>query len=405
MINKILEFNENSSKEINFFIKELDYILKYKNEYPKLYKLLTFTSSFCNEYFNILPQNIIREKRYLKFETPNRINIEHEYTITKSEKLSDTEYYYLFTPVGRLDWLEIKIDSINITIANNKIVKDKIFDIVSNEYQSLIQESLFIEYDEEKFKDFIYNNLKNKPCFIEYISKSTSKNFILNLNYFASFKTEKETISVLKKIFTFPFAIIDKKIEYTYTPLNKKNSAWLYLKAPKQFEISNENKDKNIEFPITSDPEVSSLVINSSDKDSYNFKIKVKIPGSLKTWFNTLYGLSMFYILFLITYLLDNFNFFTKYNKTFAITNDLICKLDLTLIINLFMMLCAAIIATRSWLIFEETLLKRLSNRFSLIITISSILVIFIYLTEKKQITNFLNFVGKIKKLLFSFIV
>lgn len=363
---KIIEFNLNSNDIDRENPTIFEHIRQNINLYPQIYLLFTDISQFCKDNFSEILEKIVREKRQLDFETPNRLKITHEYTLNQKGLRKD--FYYLFTPSGRLDWLKIHVENERVSVADKSLVKDKIFKIIKEEYNLIC--SNYSTMNEATFIDNIYDSLKGLPCFIEYNNSkriSDQLSCLIIVEYMTSIQRIKPKNKFLS---SFINPIIQKQIHYNYKPLSNKANSWLYLKAPKSFELecsTNENKD--IDSPHTTDPEICSYVLKSSGQDlNVDFNICIKAPKSLSVWFLSLFHSANLLIILLLISLFDKINIFSNWEclHSLCFINDWFIKNNTHIIINTGFALIAGIIATRGWLIVEENILKRISIGFTL---------------------------------------
>lgn len=372
--NILSQFSVNSRGSFDSENEIIAGVINNGDKYHNLKQLLLDTSNYFEIHFNDLITNIKREKRLLVFQTPNRIKISHEYTI--SSKLNKSDFYYLFTPSGRLDWLKIYFENERVSIADKSFVKNKI--------ELAVQDELFLlckKHNKSSVEvlDLIYNNLTGLPCFIEfnYTSRMQEQlSYLLVLEYYESIKPIDNQKSIISKI-NLPvkkilFPIIEKDIAYIYKPISTKANSWLYLNSPENFEVISSSEDKeNVDFAKTEDPGIASYVIKNNDQEenkTYNFSIKIKVPQSLKIWYLSLYYINIMLLLFIGVYLIDKYDFFSsiKWLQILCITKDALVSLDENKILNICLALMAGIIATRGWLIVEETVLKNIAIKFSL---------------------------------------
>ncbi len=332
-------------------------ILNSKNKYKLLNNYLEDTTKFCKENYNYLIDNIVREQRYLVFETPNRVKIKHEYTVNNT--FTKSEYLYLFNPKDRLDWLKIFIEDERVSIAHKSYVLDKIEEILKDEIQLFLDANK--DYDKEEVLNKLYENGTGLPCFIEFNANDKYKkqlSLFVIVEYYNTPHFEKKGKSEL-------FHPINKRsYEYSYYPLSKNASSWLYLKSPKNFILFNKDKEinnKDIDYPNSEDPEISTAVIKNGK--CIKFKYIIDVPFSLKVWFKTILYSSFSYIIFILIILLDKINFASEHRilRKFAIFNDYFVSISSNLILSISLALVAGIIATRGWLIIEETILKKIS--------------------------------------------
>lgn len=320
---------------------------------PKIFLFITNLDLFCKKYCNNLDGFKLREKRLLDFETPNRALITHEYDVEINNNFNYSEYYYLFNPIKRLSWLKITQDDKRLSIAKESDIKEKIHKILEEEL-----DKTSISFDE------LWKNKKGFPCFIK-ILESENNNFLISASYYDSIKSEDEE----RKSFLSP--LMERRIKYDYLPLSGKSS-WLYVKAPNNFNVKCNSEPpikylhNTIDFAnsdgIEADPGKVSLTIindgkNTSVSEIVSLSIDISIPSSLKTWF-----ISIYYISMAVTFILS-----------LALFNEL-CLLSFGPLINrkniidilqandnlegIIMGVIAAIITTRSWLISEETITK-----------------------------------------------
>ncbi|MCK9163899.1 MAG: hypothetical protein M0O93_06090 [Bacteroidales bacterium] len=337
-------------------------------------------NSFYREYCENLDNSKIREKRFLEFETPNRAFVTHEYDMEINDDFDYSKYYYLFNPITRLSWLKISQEGKRLSIAGEKETKRIVQDILNEELSCLSN-------PQKEFED-LWERKKGFPCFIK-LEDGNCKNFLLSASYYDSLRRDKVYInSSIKDLF---YPLLEREIKYEYYPLKMKTS-WLYIKAPKDFNIRH-NKKKTIFFPdnnkidyinsegMEADPDKIALTIKNRkvcDTNDYTVTINfdIIVPSSLKVWFLSIYYLSFIALLFLVL------NFFNKLLLLFIdpiFLNDPIGKTlkgnDLG---GMVFAIIAAIIATRGWMISEETILRK----YSIFISIIMCAIIFFYIVN-----------------------
>lgn len=359
----------------------LSFIEARKGQFPKMYTFMTETDKYLSSTYPELNGFLNREKRLLVFETPNRVKVTHEYDYTTSDSLLEKdELYYLFNPANRLNWLKIFYEKQRIIVGRSTDVKSKILLGFDEERKKLLDLKM-PEYDSEQvINDKLWGSKHGYPCFIMFPSTPTN-NFIIETECFESIRnldakenTECWLMNTIKSIL-YPFE--ERNIEYQYKPSTYLTS-WLYCKAPKGFQIelvseennnnfviNDNNKDKNIE----ADPEVCFSTFISKNKSIGNklkFNIHVLIPKSLKFWYKMVYYMSLIYLLFIFVSTL-NLGWVRLFGALFNKTgiNQLIDGTGTVLSISLAFF--ASIITTRSWLITEETILKKYSNAITFI--------------------------------------
>jgi hypothetical protein len=351
--------------------KEFEEIIKTVDEknHNSLYNFINNIDNFYSKSFNNLEDCKIREKRLIEFETPNRAKITHEYDIQikGNKKSMFDEYNYLFNPKNRLSWLKIKQDGKRIIVADNNIVKESI----KNKLIPDLKKVNLSKINPDDFYDYLWERKDGYPCFIK-LEYNCQKNILIEAEYYDSIK-ENNKKSKNGNIFC-PFE--ERRILYEYYPL-KNYSSWLYIRAPKNFNVEiekdidyseeindvihydKENKKEN------SDPDIKTLTIinkKEADKEKYIVKlnIKITIPKSLKCWFKSIYFISGFTVLLLLINIVNHI-YLIKYKPLFdcdflekLIENDNFHRIVLALI--------AGIITTRGWLISEETILSKYSK-------------------------------------------
>jgi len=328
-----------------------------ESHFNRIYTFLKNPEMFYNTYCPSLIKYAIREKRFLDFETPNRVQITHEYDIKLNDKFEFNQYYYLFNPYNRLGWLKIRQGIDRITIAKSTVVQK----IVIN---ALITELIMFDNPKEIMKE-IWKLKKGLPCFIK-LNNTQASDFILATTYYESIK--QGTQSNLNRIISFFNPIKERRIKYSYYPLEK-SSSWLYIKAPEHFIVKyygEDSKDNNsIETTtLTNDNEpdpdkISLTIINKSnpsmDIPVINFGIKV--PISLKSWYYTIYILSLIVMVLSIYSCLNRI--FLKYFDPYIYTSFNPDFLSNDKFSGIIFAIIAAIITTRGWMIHEETILRK----------------------------------------------
>lgn len=347
--------------------------------YPLIYKFTREINKFYQEEFNELDLVKLREKRFLDFETPNRAKVVHELDIELPSNFNYTKFYYLFNPFNRLSWLKITQENKRIIIADNKKAKFFVYKVILKELSSLVSGNSISSRD---LFDYLWEDKLGYPCFIKF-EDIKCNSFILKAEYFDSIKSDNSNNNLSASLF---FPIEERTINYEYFPL-KGRSSWLYLKAPKNFNISvdNINYEKEVNFvdeynsrENNSDPDINSLTIVNSrvtqDVDSnVYFDINITVPESLKIWYLAIYYTSLTILIMLSFHLINSLYFLLDFPVLIEfnpleriLNNDNFNGVILTVI--------AGIIATRGWLISEETILKKYSR----ILTILMILLLLI---------------------------
>lgn len=348
-----------------------------KTDTPKLFLFINNADLFYKKYCNSLDNSMLREKRFIDFETPNRALITHEYDIEVENNFDYSKYYYLFNPISRLSWLKISQDGKRLSIAKECDIKENIYSILKEEIHKIL-----VNFDE------LWSNRKGFPCFVK-LKESKCDNFLITASYYDSIKSDK------KEVKSFIFPLMERRIKYDYLSLIGRSS-WLYVKSPNNFNVSyNQNINQSfshymVDFANSkgdeADPGKIALTIINKAKDDPNkteddsvkdvasLILDITVPSSLKTWFMSIYYMSITIMLILLSSLLNELYIFF-YDPIFNREN----LVDILFVNNNFgsviMGLIAAIIATRGWLISEETITKY----YSIYLTRIVVVILFLY--------------------------
>jgi hypothetical protein len=125
------------------------------------------STRFFETCFPEMREAVIREKRWLNFETPNRVSITHEYVIQLGKKPISNNLFYIFSPSHKLSWLKILINDERVPVANRDIVFEQIKIILDNEISSFVKlilsnlakQKIFISIDEYNFRNLFQEHL------------------------------------------------------------------------------------------------------------------------------------------------------------------------------------------------------------------------------------------------------
>lgn len=347
-----------------------------ETKYPKIAAFLNDLDSFCRKYCNSLDEYIVREKRFLDFVTPNRAVITHEYDIKlESEKsINESKPYYLFNPIKRLGWLKIYADEERLIVAEEKDVKDSFRDALSDELADC-------GYSFET----LWQNKVGLPCFI-FLKGVQKESFILTASYYDSLKKEDERSHILGLLVS---PLLERDVKYDYLPL-KGRSSWLYLKAPDNFDIETNIEEKTTnDYSIElsgggnkqPDPDILSLTIlhknrNTEKNEKIHIPFFIVLPKTVSLWFNVIYWCTVIPALLLLSDIANTI--LLKFVKPIIPIDipGLICNNEH--FTEWLLAIVAAVIATRSWMIKEETILKFYSRA----ITWSLVLIIITYIFD-----------------------
>lgn len=367
MIDFILSQNIASVDAINQWIVEHGIN---ESQHHRIHTFLTNPESFYNRYCHSLVKFATREKRFLDFETPNRVQITHEYDINLASDFKYEHYYYLFNPYNRLGWLKIYQASDRLTIAKSDIVKGIV--------EEALKPELNLFDNPSQVFDELWNLKKGLPCFIK-LNPCGNLDFILSIVYYESIKRTSQ--SIFNRLRSWLNPIKERRIRYSYLPLEN-SSSWLYIKAPEHFIVKYKGTDKNLDTTSIDDetaledsdpdPEKISLTIINKENPSKDVPVinfEIKVPLSLKIWYWMIYILSLVVMCLSLCSCVNRaflkyFGpiFYTEFNPDFLSNDEFGGILFATI---------AAIIATRGWLIHEETILQNFAKQESLVLGIT----------------------------------
>lgn len=318
--------------------------------------------AFYTKYYNNLTDRIIREKRILEFENPNRVKVCYEYDVMAlpvTIKGKEEEITFLFLPDKRKSWLKVFLNGKRVTVADRKKVKDVLFEVVKNDVVALKKEMDYAKTEYALWEE-IWAEKKPIPCFVfsNDVDALLSGACIIEIAFydFLDVDTSKKRC---------PARLFDEKYyQYDYPKVAVGNS-WLYVKAPDKFDINVVYDKRYVEKNAGEDPEINSFTIKGDvAPDEVQFKLKVSVPRTLRLWYSALVILGVAYVLSFISV------FFTAILKEIDANNFSLVYAQVGISI------IAAIIATRGWLMKEETVLRRVSKWFTWIVIVIVALLI-----------------------------
>lgn len=368
-----LNANQRKQSDLSFEIN--------KDEAPEAYMFYKDTSAFYRTYCDGLDHIKLREKRFLDFETPNRALITHEYDLRIVSSFEYAKFYYLFNPTERLSWLKISQEGKRLSVADSLYVKGLIEKILVPEL-TLIYSDPNVKFEE------LWNKKKGLPCFIK-LEKIGHNDCLLTASYYDSIKQQEDDKSSIIN------PLSERSIKYEYLPLKNKSS-WLYIKAPSSFNIKYNHKETiygkdNNEidyanaFNEEADPEKTSLTIinkksTTTKEDTVVVNFDILVPASLKIWFLSIYILTLATLCMLIGYFV-NALYVLCFEPIFN-ANPLDVLIKSPDFGGLVLAVIGAIIATRGWLITEETILRKYSKYITLMMVFIIILYILMLLLK-----------------------
>lgn len=333
--------------------------------YPNVCSLVSNTTKFYMSRFSELPDRINREKRQLYFESPNKVKVSHEYTIKSLSGLSNGPHY-LFNPLERLNWLSVLVDGKHVAIASKNDISGILLPYIKSEIESLRKKIPHSSYGE--VFDLIYTACTGRPCFVFLDAKdSDNRELLLNVEFYDCISDIQEDSGC-----TLLNPLCEKMITYEYSPLSKNVSSWLFVKAPKGFNINLQYQNNGVEAITSQTKDVqSAVIIPNGRQKNRTFKISVSVPSALKTWYLGVYWLSViFTVIALFTIISVAVGFWPGTNLAYT-QNLPKCLYALV----------AAIIATRGWMINDEYVYQKLSIAYTvnvILLLISALTLILI---------------------------
>ena len=306
--------------------------------------------SFYKKYFNHFSANVIREKKILVFENPNRMKVTYEFDVQGLKKTDKP--LFIFLPNTRKNWLKIMWEGRRLSVASADEVRQAIFEVVKDDVATLAQN--FTENDEMGFWDKkIWGADEYLPCFIS--GELIEGDGQLVVEFYDSFENYEHTRWLFE----------ERTYSYEYM-LDAGNSHWIYVKAPEKFQIALSTKDKRAKPIKGNDPEIKAYRIHQNEETKpIQFNVEVKVPPTLKWWYSMIVVLAGVFIL-----IFGCLGFALIKKKALPLT-PAFAQVGISLV--------AAIIATRGWIMNDETVLKRVSNVMTVLAVIIIILIVLVY--------------------------
>ena len=308
-----------------------------------LYQFWTNDKLFYQKNCGSFTNRIIREKRILEFDTPNRVKVTYEYDIEAEESKESNEnkenMVFLFLPDQRKSWLKVFFNGKRLTIPASEKIRGALFDVVKEDLK-LLKEKLGLEQEESVLWAHIWKEKGSIPCFVYIDNNMSSKTGIAEITFYDFLKLENPNKS--------RWLFDEKNYKYSY-PIIAKGNSWLYVKSPQRFDIDISYTKQEVIMNPENDPEISSFIIKGLDDTAeVCFAVSVKVPVTLKFWYTSLVGLGLLFILTFITIsIIGIIKKISHFSPVYA-------QVGISII--------AAIIATRGWLMNEETVLARVSK-------------------------------------------
>jgi len=318
--------------------------------------------AFYTKYYHSLTDRIIREKRILEFENPNRVKVCYEYDVVAlpvKNKGKEEHITFLFLPDKRKSWLKVFHNGKRVTVADGKKVRDLLFEVVKNDVAALKRE---VDYSRSEYAlwEEIWDDKKPIPCFVfsKDVDAQLSDGGIMEIAFY-------DFLDVDTSIKRCPTRLFDEKYyQYDYPKVANGNS-WLYVKAPEKFDISVVYDKRYVEKNACEDPEINSFTIKGEvAPNEVQFRLSVKVPGTLKMWYSAFVILGVAYVLgFVGVFIAALYKGIEpgSFSPVYA-------QVGISII--------AAVIATRGWLMNEETVLGRVSKLFTWLVIVIVVLLV-----------------------------
>ena len=311
---------------------------------------------FYRKYCHDLTDRIIREKRILEFENPNRVKVCYEYDVMAQSVDGNGKVdgiTFLFLPDKRKSWLKVFLNGRRVTIADGKKIKDTLYEVVKSDVAALKND---VDYTKSEYTlwEEIWEDRKPIPCFVfsKDVNEQLKNGGIVEIAFY-------DFLDVDTSIKRCPARLFDEKYYgYEYPKVATGNS-WLYVKAPSKFDVHVEYDKRFVEKNAGEDPEINSFTIKGDvAPEEVRFKLSVKVPGTLKLWYSALVILGVGYVLGFVGV------FIAAHHQGIGPSgfSPVYAQVGISII--------AAIIATRGWLMNEETVLGRVSKGLTWIVIV-----------------------------------
>ena len=286
--------------------------------------------SFYKKYFNHFTSNVIREKKILVFENPNRMCVTYEFDVQQLQKSENL--LFVFMPNTRKNWLKIMWEGSRLSVCNAEDVKKAIYEIVKDDLSEVKQK--INNANEYSLWDQIWNERERLPCFVR--GSQMEGDGQLVVNYYDSFGNyEHKGLLFDERCYCYEYAF------------DAGESHWIYVKSPERFQITINTDDEHASEIKGNDPEIKAYrIFHSTKTESIKFNITIRVPETLKLWYSMIVYLSIGFIIAFTVMGICLIRREVPLSPAFA-------QVGITLV--------AAIIATRGWIMNDETVLKRVS--------------------------------------------
>ena len=320
---------------------------------------------FYKKYCHDLTDRFIREKRILEFENPNRLKVCYEYDVMAQPVNGNGKadgITFLFLPDKRKSWLKVFLNGRRVTIADGKKIKDMLYEVVKSDVAALKND---VDYTQSEYAlwEEIWEDRKPIPCFVfsKDVDEQLKNGGIIEIAFY-------DFLDVDTSIKRCPARLFDEKYYgYEYPKVATGNS-WLYVKAPSKFDIHVEYDKRYVEKNAGEDPEINSFTIKGNvAPEEVRFKLSVNVPGTLKLWYSALVALGVAFVLVFAGVFVA------------AIMQGVDASSFSPVYAQVGISIIAAIIATRGWLMNEETVLGRVSKWLTWIVIVIVVMLVGVY--------------------------
>lgn len=306
--------------------------------------------SFYKKYFNHFSVHVIREKKILVFENPNRMKVTYEFDVQGIKKTKDP--LFVFLPNTRKNWLKIMWEGRRLSVSSAEEVKNAVRKVVKSDLEA-VNQALGEESEDVLWNKKIWGSEERLPCFIN--GELLEGDGQLVVEFYDSFENFKETCGLFgERSYTYDYA------------LEAGRSHWIYVKAPEKFQIALTANDIRANVIKGNDPEIKAYrIFHDKENIPVKFQIDVKVPQTLKCWYRAIVFLSA---AFIVVFAWLGFSLIRK--NALPLT-PAFAQVGISLV--------AAIIATRGWIMNDETVLKRVSNTMTFLAIFILLLLVVIY--------------------------
>lgn len=297
---------------------------------------------FYKKFFGQFNAAVTREKKILVFENPNRMKVTYEFDV-QGLKAGSTPLF-VFLPDTRKNWLKIYWEGKRLPVVAAEVIKNSVLGVVEDDVRWVSDE--LGEADMVAFWDRkVWGGRTQLPCFVS--GEQLSGDGQLVVEYYDSFDDYEHRGCLFD----------ERRYTYNYV-LEAGKSHWIYVKAPDKFQIDLATKDNRAERIEGNDPEIKAYrIYHGNDDVPVKFNLDVKVPKTLKWWYGMVVSIGMAFMLA-----------FVSIGITLIVNKKTLTPVFAQVGISI----VAAIIASRGWMMNDETVLKRVSN----LMTILAILIL-----------------------------